>query len=78
MSNRWRIDPGSLYIRRRDKLLVEVTANAHMIVEYVVRKTKAKFKVSIDGFRRGFRPATATEVSNEVATPAAPASSSNE
>lgn len=74
----WKIEPGSLYIRRRDKRLIEVTANAHMVVDYVVKKTKAKFKVSIDGFRRGFRPATATEVSNEMAAAAASTSSSNE
>lgn len=58
----WRIDPGNHYIRRRDKELVEVTSNKSMQVEYKLRKTGALFKVSIDGFRRGFRPATAEEL----------------
>ncbi len=63
----WRIETGSFYIRRRDKLLVEVTGNAHMTVDYILKKTGSKFKVSVDGFRRGFRPATTEEKSNEVA-----------
>lgn len=62
MSNKnWRIEVGSFYIRRRDKLLVEVTGNAHMNVSYILKTTGTKFNVSVEGFRRGFRPATEEE-----------------
>lgn len=61
----WRIEAGNFYIRRRDKLLVEVTGNASMVVDYILKKTGAKFKVSVDGFRRGFRPATAEETRDQ-------------
>ncbi len=62
----WRIETGKFYIRRRDQKLVEVVSNARMRVEYVLKETGAKFSVTTDGFRMGFRPATEEEC-NEVA-----------
>lgn len=56
-----KITPGNKYIRRRDKLLVEVTKTEGMNVHYTNTKTGAECKVSFGGFKQGFRPATAEE-----------------
>jgi 1-aminocyclopropane-1-carboxylate deaminase/D-cysteine desulfhydrase-like pyridoxal-dependent ACC family enzyme len=61
----WRIELGKFYIRRRDQKLVEVTGNAHMRVEYILKETGAKFAVTTNGFRMGFRPATEEEMSDQ-------------
>ncbi len=65
----WRIELGKFYIRRRDQKLVEVVGNAHMRVEYTLKETGAKFTVTTNGFRMGFRPVTKEE-QNEVVTAA--------
>lgn len=56
-----KITVGNLYVRRRDKILVEVTEVERMNIHYIAKKTGTKFKVSFDGFKQGFRPATAEE-----------------
>lgn len=68
MQKNWRAVPGSHYIRRRDKLLVTPTSVTAQGVEYRVLKTGAAFKVTMNGFKLGFRPALPEEIPDEVAT----------
>lgn len=64
----WKITPSSYYIRRRDKALVVVDSLNGQGVVYHIALTSASHKVSLAGFRQGFRPAQEGEVPNETAT----------
>jgi hypothetical protein len=66
MSNKgFKITKGSLFVRRRDKVLVVVDKYSGQGVEYHTKPELIVHKVSLDGFRRGFRPATEKEIENE-------------
>lgn len=65
MGRSWKIEINKHYIRRRDKLLVQVTSVAGTQVGYVLKKTGVDFKVSTNGFRMGFRPATEEEMNDQ-------------
>lgn len=64
----WKITPTNYYIRRRDKALVVVESLNGQGVVYRIPRTGTEHKVSLAGFRQGFRPALAEEVPNEIAT----------
>jgi len=61
-----RIAVNDHYIRRRDKKVVVIDSVTGQGVEY--RTENAKFKVSLDGFRKGFRYLNAEEKQREGIT----------
>jgi hypothetical protein len=64
----WKIAPNNHYIRRRDKMLVVVDSADGQGVVYHTVSTKMTHKVSLAGFKQGFRPAQEGEMPNEVST----------
>lgn len=64
----WKITPQSHYIRRRDKALVIVDSLDGQGVRYRTKPALVEHKVSLAGFRQGFRPAQEGEVPREVPT----------
>jgi hypothetical protein len=65
-----KIVPGEAYMRRRDKKVVVVDRVTGQGVEYHLKSdtAEAKFKISLDGFRKGIRPLTAEEKQRENTT----------
>jgi len=61
----WKITPQSHYIRRRDKALVVVDSLDGQGVRYRTKPALVEHKVSIAGFRQGFRPATTEELAGQ-------------
>lgn len=62
MTKGFKITKDSHYIRRRDKILVVVDKADGQNVEYHTKPELIVHKVSLDGFRRGFRPAKEEEI----------------
>ena len=73
-----KIEAGTHYMRRRDKVLVQVHAVNGQGVEYKTKPALTAHKVSLDGFRKGFRPLTEEEKRREgIASTANPSTSTN-
>lgn len=73
----WKITPAAHYIRRRDKSLVVVNSLSGQGVVYHIVPTLIEHKVSLAGFRQGFRPAQEGEVPREDLTTTDGAPSAN-
>lgn len=58
----WKITPNNHYIRRRDKVLVVVDSLNGQGVVYHTKHENIEYKVSLAGFRQGFRPAQEGEI----------------
>jgi hypothetical protein len=51
-----KIKPGDHFIRRRDKTLVYVNKTSGRGIEYVTKPLLLVTTVTLEGFRKGFRP----------------------
>ncbi len=63
---RKKIELGSQYVRRRDKAVVVINSADAQGVNYTTCKAKTTHRVTLDGFRAGFRPVTDKERVHEA------------